>query len=259
MKKINNIDNFSKYNEKDIHNILIDMYYFRSLVDVDVIEKNTIELQTTIEEWIRIIAFKNLVAAFEYVIYIFELDKVGINSINIVTNAKLVTIGDLCNFIAINAVRGNIFLAPYTADKCFEGAIFRYIRRELKEKNIDSTDFTPSRPFVPFFDKNSEMIAIIISKTAPGSIRQYKYENTFEGTVKFIIIITLILILLSIIELSVDFIYKLINIILIIFTVLFFRPKKNTFKIENYSTVRDLVLGMKNKLTAEWDVGEKPL
>ena len=239
---------YGKYSSEEILQILNDQYNFQANVDPEVDKGENLTFTTTIVEWIDIcdLLEPNKLA----VVYhdSFELKANQSELIELLLK-KDATVKMFCDYISQNANKVIIKPSMSLGKSCLEASIFKTLKSKLEEKGIDTKNFKPSTEFLPFFDKHAPELVEVVSKLAPGSLRDYEFkDNLLTKISAWSFFFAIIIIVISWIMYEVTWItwVPFMISLLLFFIGKKFKPAK--YEIGGYHTIRDLIIGMKNRL-----------
>lgn len=237
------------YQPEEILELLKASYNFQTQFDPEVDFGQELTFKTTIEDW-RIICDllpSNDLAKLYHGEY--ELTKPLSELELLLNNERRNTLGDFCKYISENAVKEIINPITLLGKECQEAAIFKTLLSKLSKKGVDIKGIRPSSKFLPFFKNNYNELLSVTNKLAPGSLSVFEYEpNKISKTGGLIILSSLIFVTaFSIIWNFHWYLFIPTGIGLIINTIgNKLKPAKDI--IGGYDTMRDLILGMKEKI-----------
>lgn len=238
-----------KYTSEEILQILIDFYNFQANFDSEVGKGEILTFQTTIKEWRSIcdLLEPDKLAIFYH--KLFELKTNQADLVDILSKEDRYTLRELCDYIALNAIKEKISPIMSLGTSCQEAAVFKALKRKLEEKGIDTKDFKPSAEFIPFFKKHASDLVEVISKLAPGSLTNYKIkENIISRLGSFLFLIAIVF--LIIVSIMYKFTWFLLIPLSLSLLLLFIgnKIKYSKYEVGEYNTIRDLIIGMKSKI-----------
>jgi len=237
------------YTSEEILQIVLDFYHFQSDYCLEIEKEQNLNFQTTIKEWRNICQLlePNKLASSYY--ELFNLTSDISELIDLLNNEEENTLQVFCKYIAQNAIKEKVNPIMSFGNEGNETAILKILQDELEKKGIEAKGFRPSTEFAPFFNKHASVLIEIISKLAPGSLTHYEIKQSIIGRLGVLLTLCSFIILIAALM-----IHKVTWYVFIPFAIsailLFYKNNKKLvqYKIGGYNTVRDLIIGMKDKM-----------
>lgn len=179
-----------KYTKEDIFQTLIDSYNFQIEFDVAVDKGFEFSFLTSIEEWVDACDLVGPKQLTKYYYELFELSSNYEELESIFLNGKYNNLGDLCQYLADNAIRKEIKPMVLFGRSCKSAAIFKTLKSELVKRGVDADFLKPSSEILPFFSKHGGILLDVVCKIAPGSLTNFEYEDNRATSVGILIILT---------------------------------------------------------------------
>ncbi len=187
----------NRYTPTEILAIFQANYLQQQELDPEVDPGEELTFDTTVAEWINICDLFEPRQLGEYFNYFFELNISIENWSSILLPGNIRSLKELCDFIALNAIKPLIKPVKLFGSECESAAIFRYLIERFKEKGIEVKDIKTSSLLEPFAKTNLgiliEEVNKVNSSTLPPVVYKSNYLYHFGGiffAVVFLLIIT---------------------------------------------------------------------
>ncbi len=238
----------TKYSPEDILQILTDFYNCGSVLDPEVEPDQVLTFDTTISEWTGIcdlVEPKKLARCYSD---LFEIK----SSIDIerILSTQDNSLKAFCTYIANNVVRQHVAPITILGQSCMSASVYKTLIANLRKRGVDTTDISPSSKLMPLFNKNASVLLEEVSKLAPGSLTKFEFRENALVRIGWALIG---LFILSIVIVPIIwhfhpalFVTLGLGLIFSIVGNKFLKPEKEN--IGDYTTVRDLVMGMQSKI-----------
>lgn len=238
-----------RYSKNDILQMLISQYYFQTQFDPEVDSGYELSYETTISYWrVTCDLIKPLKLAkvyhenFKLKTPISELE-------NLLIDEKNKTLSDFCEYISKFAKRQEIKPITLFGQKCQTASIFRTLKTNLSERNVDTSDLRPSTKINEFFLKNDGILFDEVNKLAPGTMKEFEYLDNI--TVRYGIGITFFAVIFGI-AFSIFWFFHWLLIVPVIIGILVFqignRKAPEKLNVGGYDDFRELIKGMEQTL-----------
>jgi hypothetical protein len=238
-----------QYTPQEVLQIIVAVYLLQEAYDPTVLSGQQLTSDTTISDYIDISDLLPPKPLARYFHKLFELPNPPIELEEILAEDES-TLGHLCNYIAQHAAKEIIMPITLLGQSCDTAAIFKKLITNLQKRGVKTGKIKPSSLLIPLFKQYGGIITEEVNKMAPGALSKFEYTNNFlvrTGQTLTIVTIFSLIIVPLIWQFHWSLLMPLTLGLTLIFTSRLFKPEKEI--IENYVTIRDLIVGIQLKLS----------
>jgi hypothetical protein len=241
----------NKYSSQEVLQILIDSYYFQSELDPQVNKGEVFTYDTLIDDWRDLCNLLPPDRLAEYYHEIFNLST-DQEELKELLNNKDNTLKTFCDYVAANGKKEILSPVVSMGVECLEASIFKALKHKLESKGFDTREFKPGAELESFLKIRGSILVESVIHLAPGALSRYSYkDNLLSRTGSWIIGISLIALSIALVTGTG---YWLTG---VAFTAGFIsiwigsKLKPAELKVQNFHTVRDLIIGMKEHIESQ--------
>ncbi|NOT52758.1 MAG: hypothetical protein HOP10_15950 [Chitinophagaceae bacterium] len=171
----------NKYTPEEILAIFQANYLQQQQFDPEIDPGESLELETTIEEWINICDLSEPYELSDYFNYFFDLDFSMETWLYVMQPKNKKTLGELCNFISEEAFKPVIVPIKVFGSDCRNAATFKHLISQFSKKGIDAK-IQPSSSVESFAKKHLGILIEEVNKLNPETLPPVKYrENAWQN------------------------------------------------------------------------------
>lgn len=232
----------NRYSPDEILRIFQANYLQQQEFDCEVELDEKLKSETTIEEWRNICDLLDPYELANYFNYFFEVDIPVEKWLFILEPEDAKRLGDLCEFIAENAVKPSIKPVRIFGIDCRSAAVFKYLMSRFRQKGIMTASIHPSTLIEPFAKENLGILIEEVNKINPDVLPQVNYKPNYltgMGDVFFLLGFVALIVSIWMAWIASIFVALVGLGILLAWLGLNFKPARTSF--EGINTFRDLV------------------
>jgi hypothetical protein len=170
---------FTKYQPEEILQIIRANYIQQQQYDDIALKYQDLRFETTIFDWRDICDLVDTSELWKYLNYYFHLEAGRETWMEILEPDDEKTLADLCQFVADRAEREIIEPIKIMGDYCTTAAIFKSLKRRLKDRGLDVSDIRPSSQLEPLVKKYKSVLIEEVNLLDPNVLPPIDYKTNW--------------------------------------------------------------------------------
>lgn len=169
----------SKYQPDEILQIIRANYIQQQQYDDIALKNQDLTFDTTISDWRDFCDLVPTTELWQYLNYYFHLEVDGQSWMEVLEPDDKKTLGDLCKFVADRAEKQIIEPIKIMGGYCTTAAIFKSLKKRLKDRGMDVSDIRPSSQLEPLVKKYRSVLIEEVNQFDPSVLPPIDYKTNW--------------------------------------------------------------------------------